>query len=342
MMACAIPFDDDIYALNLQLEEIEAQRERQTGKWREDSPPDYALAFLDFETELKKAIQLVEDLRIAHSIAQAVDLDAAAIRQVNTEESQAHQDRNIALKLQDDNAENPDLAAITDNNVIDDKFPFESWGDLGLSPTDRSAPSEDFESICESITSSFAGPSVSYALRQQDVLQQLHHRKLECVACRGENHPHETIHLDCIGQHMYCKDCLKKLFILSIKDESLFPPMCCGSVIPVSLVEETFTSDESDAFYSAETEYSTTNRVYCAHFECGHFIPVKPGVDDRAYCGACNNETCIHCKREAHEGDCPADDVLQNFLEFAAGRHWQRCFGCMRMVERPEGCDHIT
>jgi len=54
------------------------------------------LPFLDFETELKKAIKLVEDLRIAHSIAQAVDLDAAALRQVNTEESQAHPDPDLA------------------------------------------------------------------------------------------------------------------------------------------------------------------------------------------------------------------------------------------------------
>ena len=62
IVACNISFDDDIFALTLQLEEVEAQLERQTGKWREDSPPDFALAFVDFESEMKKAIQLVEGL----------------------------------------------------------------------------------------------------------------------------------------------------------------------------------------------------------------------------------------------------------------------------------------
>ncbi|XMA12701.1 hypothetical protein WAI453_005492 [Rhynchosporium graminicola] len=45
-------YDDESFALQLQLEEIEAQRESQTGKWAENNPPDFALAFDDFENEL--------------------------------------------------------------------------------------------------------------------------------------------------------------------------------------------------------------------------------------------------------------------------------------------------
>ncbi|PMD54127.1 uncharacterized protein K444DRAFT_699845 [Hyaloscypha bicolor E] len=70
-MACVDPFlqfDDESFALQLQLEEIEAQRELQSGKWTEDSPPDFALAFDTFETELKKALLLVEDPKFAYSI----------------------------------------------------------------------------------------------------------------------------------------------------------------------------------------------------------------------------------------------------------------------------------
>ena len=51
-MACIGPslqIDDQSLALRLQLEEIEAQRELQSGKWTQDSPPDFALAFDDFE-----------------------------------------------------------------------------------------------------------------------------------------------------------------------------------------------------------------------------------------------------------------------------------------------------
>lgn len=73
------PLDAESFALQLQLEEIKAQRKLQSGKWPEHSPPDFALAFLDFEAELEKALCLVEDLKVAHSIARALDTNAVAI-----------------------------------------------------------------------------------------------------------------------------------------------------------------------------------------------------------------------------------------------------------------------
>ena len=109
--------------------------------------------------------------KIAHSIAQAVDTDAATLENVTLEEQQAHRDRNIALSLQDVDREDLGLADIVDNSVVDDTVSFVTWDDLKLNHTDRSASSADVESICESITSSFAGPSVPYALRQRQVLE---------------------------------------------------------------------------------------------------------------------------------------------------------------------------
>lgn len=91
-MACADlfhQFDDKSFALQLQLEENEAQRELQSGKWTEDRPPDFVLVFDDFYAELKKAILLVEDLKFAHSIAKAVDSDAVAIKESRVEEIQS-------------------------------------------------------------------------------------------------------------------------------------------------------------------------------------------------------------------------------------------------------------
>lgn len=88
-MACADQFDDESFALQLQLQEIETQRELQSGKWPEDRPPDFVLAVDDFKTELKQAIVLVEDLKFAHSIAKAVDSDAVAIQESKVEETQS-------------------------------------------------------------------------------------------------------------------------------------------------------------------------------------------------------------------------------------------------------------
>ncbi|KAM3064618.1 hypothetical protein ACMFMF_011894, partial [Clarireedia jacksonii] len=87
------------FALKLQLQEVKAHRGLQSGKWTEHSPPDFALAFDDFEAELKRTIVLVEDLKLAHSIAKAVDSDSVAIERSKVEETQSLQDRDFALSL---------------------------------------------------------------------------------------------------------------------------------------------------------------------------------------------------------------------------------------------------
>lgn len=90
-------FNDESLALKLQLAEIEAQRKLQTGKWPQHNPPDLVIAFDDFAGELQRALHLVEDLKIAHSIARAVDTDAAVISVLRAEEEQAITDRGFAL-----------------------------------------------------------------------------------------------------------------------------------------------------------------------------------------------------------------------------------------------------
>merc|ERR1711977_651099 len=72
IMACAdisIHLADEDLALRLQLEEIEAQRACQTGKWVEGNTPDPLLAFNEFEAEIKQALSLSQDVKLAHSTA---------------------------------------------------------------------------------------------------------------------------------------------------------------------------------------------------------------------------------------------------------------------------------
>ena len=333
-MACADPslrLGDQSFALQLQLEEIEAQRELQSGKWTEDSAPDFALAFDDFKAELEKAIVLVEDLKFAHSIAKAVDSDAVAIEESRVEETQSVQDRDFALSLNED--ENLPSQNVTDSPGMS-RLRAESveW-DYILRATESSTFSIE---SCSTV----AGPSAHYAHRQSAVLEQLPQLKVECIVCGESVHPHTTVRLVCTD--VYCKPCLKSFFLRVAKDESLFPPKCHRQPIDISTVEADFSVEELTAYRGAELEFTSTDRVYCADPECAKFIPMPQRTPTCASCEACSGRTCMHCKALAHDGDCPADEARQSLINFADEQGWKPCFGCGEMVFRYEGCDHMT
>ncbi|KAI9730922.1 MAG: hypothetical protein M1818_007996 [Claussenomyces sp. TS43310] len=333
-MACVDPFlqfDDENFALELQLEEIDAQRKLQSGKWTEDSPPDYVLAFDDFKAELKKILFLVEDQKFAHSIAKAVDSDAVAIEESMVEEAQLVQDRDFALSLNED--EN-----LPSQDLIDS--PKMSRLGAELVDWDHVLRATEASTFSNESCSTVAGPSTHYTLRQKAVLEHLPQLKVECSVCGESVYPHFSVRLGC--GDVYCKPCLKSFFLRVAKDESLFPPKCHRQPIHVSAIEADFSVEELTAYRNAELEFTSTDRVYCTNPECAKFIPMPQRTPDRASCEACSAETCMHCKALAHDEECPADGARQTLVNFADEQGWKPCFGCGEMVCRYEGCDHMT
>lgn len=164
--------------------------------------------------------------------------------------------------------------------------------------------------------------------------------KLECIVCGDFVHPHASVRLAC--DDVYCKPCLKSFFLRVAKDESLFPPKCHRQLIDMSIIEADFSAEELSAYRSAELEFTSTDRVYCAGPDCAKFIPTPQRTADRATCETCGASTCLHCKLLAHDGACPEDKARQSLVDFADEQGWKACFGCGEMVFRFEGCDHMT
>ncbi|CZR70265.1 uncharacterized protein PAC_20166 [Phialocephala subalpina] len=216
-----LQFDDESFALELQLEEIGAQRKLQSGKWTEYNPPDFALAFDDFAAELKRAIVLVGDLKFAHSIARAVDSDAVAIEESRLEETQSVQDRDFALSLnEDENLPSQDVTNLAQMSCLGAESV--DWDDV-LRAIEASTFSNESSSTA-------AGPSVHYSLRQRAVLEHLLQLKVQCSVCGEAVYPHFAVRLPC----------LKSFFLRVTKDESLIPPKCHRQPIDISTIKEDF------------------------------------------------------------------------------------------------------
>ncbi|RKF63286.1 hypothetical protein OnM2_026002 [Erysiphe neolycopersici] len=169
-----------------------------------------------------------------------------------------------------------------------------------------------------------------------------HSRQNECNGCRELFGQDELISVGCPEVHVFCKICLKTMFRLSISKERPFPPSCCKKPIAFPLIAKHFTPTEVKQFLDAELEYQTKDKVYCYRPECGQFIPRKELDGDKAKCLLCHHQTCVKCKKAAHRGDCAADEDMQRLRALADQNKWVRCFQCQSIVDRSEGCNHMT
>ena len=160
-----------------------------------------------------------------------------------------------------------------------------------------------------------------------------------CVACTCQMEEVDVIEAPC--GHNFCRECINRVFELSVEDESNFPPKCCD---PLTLEDTgSFLSSEIyEKFREKSEEFSATTRTYCFDPTCAAFISPKAIGDDKAKCPACQKMTCTRCKAEDHEGDCAENLADQSFMIAVAEAGFQRCQQCTRVIERAQGCNHIT
>ncbi|KAF2008480.1 hypothetical protein BU24DRAFT_360215 [Aaosphaeria arxii CBS 175.79] len=174
--------DDEIMALRLQLDEVNSFENPTSlkGKYRQNSPPDDVVAFEGFQAEVLAHINFMRDLRLAHSIANAVDADAQLIAELTALDVQIQEDRRFAIRL--DKEERGTADGSEDIDWTQSETPFNASHCLIGLDDDEEEPE--------------AGPSMTYAQRQAQALGKLseEHR---CVACFGDFCGTTTIKLSC-------------------------------------------------------------------------------------------------------------------------------------------------
>ncbi|KAL1988533.1 hypothetical protein VTN96DRAFT_8928 [Rasamsonia emersonii] len=167
----------------------------------------------------------------------------------------------------------------------------------------------------------------------------------ECCSCFENTPTKQMVSLSC--QHKYCTTCFLQLVETAMRVESLFPPKCCLTVIPLKAVLAPLTLEMKERYKAKAQEYavSVSNRWYCPDAFCGVWIPPSKIKRHLAVqkCPRCHISICSVCRGRAHNrGDCPQESGLYETLEEAERQGWQRCYRCHAMVELTSGCRHIT
>lgn len=214
--------DDELAALELQLEELVLSLASRKGKHRVDNPPDFEVAFASFQVELEEYKAFLGDHKLAQSMGAAVHADVATIGDLTVQEIQSHEDRSFALQLSN---EDPDIEAYAGSMGAQAE---RSIGDWISTVTGTMAAHSVVDFSDEELE---AGPSLSYTERQAITFEKLT-TEFQCIACTDRVPRSDIIKAQC--GHRYCAGCMKSLFMRSTKDEGLYPPKCCKKSITLT------------------------------------------------------------------------------------------------------------
>lgn len=164
-----------------------------------------------------------------------------------------------------------------------------------------------------------------------------------CVACDVRLPFFQLARCPC--SHEYCGGCLERLFTAAVAIEDSWPLRCCQQPIPAEKPEiRIFLSGQLIRRYLArKLEMETPNRIYCYKPDCSEFISPANIKHGTGTCSRCGSELCIICREAAHdERDCPKDEATQQLMALAGKEGWKQCNSCNRMIERTDGCNHIS
>ena len=246
--------DDEILALALQLEEINDREETKKAKYTPDNIPDLEVAYTNYLAEIEAHLAFLRDVKFAHSMANAVDADADAIAEIAQIETQAQEDRRVAVQMSTDDPNleaPPPYAEVVRNDSIEDEITRR----IAALLSSELDPRDDVEDG--------AGPSSSYTERQADAMGKLARNQFECTACRGEFRFADITQIGCEDQHQYCGSCLKQFIMNGVINHDLtyMPPRCCGTELPRALIVSNLTEEEFEDFTNAEIEKNTQEKT---------------------------------------------------------------------------------
>lgn len=312
---------------SLLLGDLEDLEHQQKGKQVAGRLTDLQHAVMSMRTDILAAQASNSDRTLALSTSTAIATDQSVLALLQHEERVAEQDRRAALALdegeptyQEESGPSASGKAATADRDIDAVFVV--MGNLmdrmalDDTPTDEKRASPEMSS-----------PQTASSVRQ-------------CASCFETCV--STIHMRRCG-HEFCKDCTRQMFLGAIKDEELYPPRCCGNVLPPEVALRILDYGELRDFCEGAIEWTAKDRVYCAEPTCSKFIPPWAIQDDHGTCPQCQRQTHLPCRSFAHpDVDCSMDRALQDVLQLADTEHWTRCFNCRAMVELQHGCNHIT
>ncbi|KAG6841624.1 hypothetical protein C0991_009049 [Blastosporella zonata] len=183
---------------------------------------------------------------------------------------------------------------------------------------------------------------------RQVQLHPFHRNTAVCPVCFDD--VTEPVTLPC--GHSWCRDCLTHYLTCSVSNKC-FPLTClgknvkCTEHIPLQVARRILTIPQFDgvvdAAYAAYIQAHSDEFHYCPTPDCPQIYRHAPR-DTVLQCPSCLLRICPSCHVEAHDGfACPDPEGDKKRLQQWMKDHDVKpCPGCKVLIERAEGCNHMT
>ncbi|KAM3080906.1 hypothetical protein ACMFMG_004867 [Clarireedia jacksonii] len=162
--------------------------------------------------------------------------------------------------------------------------------------------------------------------------------KADCASCMEAGEKANMCMLPC--KHAYCGECITGAFQNALSSKTRFK--CCKTNISVKLATRWLEAPFIASYELLILEQTTQNPRYCSNKSCNKFVPPADIHASIAVCSACNTRTCAPCGNAEHAGVCKEDAQGKVVQELAAKNGWKSCPQCNFVIEKNEGCLHMT
>ncbi|KAJ6570874.1 hypothetical protein DFH09DRAFT_1261093 [Mycena vulgaris] len=330
----AFPHDIDSATIalisQLALDDIEEIRCSAKGKGREVSPPsDTECALRAYAEEVQDALRFVQDIELARSIDNALELDQPVLSVLSVIEDGSHDDHRYAEALQ--------------NGQV---LPAQSEVQRLLEDPNFSQLSQDEDETASGAADTHDAPADAQDTPNPTDTDNLSHVQAHCIICRDDLQPLTSFQAPC--EHFYCRQCISNLATSCIGDESLFPLQCCRQPLPMDGAQGVLAQLDLRLRFSLRAkvvEFGTLskNRLYCPSPTCSAFLGSTADHTENMACPRCSTEVCVGCKECVHPGrGCMESTALEQVKTLAREKHWQTCPGCGQIIDLQQGCFHMT
>jgi hypothetical protein len=139
---------------------------------------------------------------------------------------------------------------------------------------------------------------------------------------------------------------------MATEDKTNMPPKCCEEINPGhygSSLRKRLPKRLVELYNLKRQEFALKRPVYCPAEDCGEWIqPSMIHHDARTgravgTCPKCHERVCYKCRQKSHGSQsCEqgAEEAINDLVR--NNRRFQRCYRCHNVVERTEGCSHMT